>query len=170
MVLKSQKGNGTTAEMWFPVAETSSVATTIDDVSTGAVTVSRKLTVLVVDDDPLVRINMAAMLEDLEHTVYEASSALEALSVLDREDAIELVLTDQVMPHMTGAELIGEIKSRRPQLPTILATGFAELPPGVDPLQQITLAKPFRQYDLQRAVNEALQDPKMRVVRFRGRA
>jgi DNA-binding NtrC family response regulator len=103
--------------------------------------------------------------------VHEASSALEALSVLGRENAIELVLTDQVMPQTTGAELIGEIKSRWPQLPTVLATGFAELPPSIDPLQQITLAKPFRQYDLQQAVNAALEDQKkQRVVRFRGRA
>ena len=108
------------------------------------------------------------MLEDLGHTVHEASSALEALSILGRESAIELVLTDQAMPQMTGAELIGEIKSRWPKLPVILATGFAELPPGIDPLQQITLAKPFLQYDLEQAVNAALEDPKKRrVVRFR---
>jgi FixJ family two-component response regulator len=71
---------------------------------------------------------------------------------------------------MTGAELIGEIKSRWPKLPVILATGFAELPAGIDPIQQVTLAKPFRQYDLEQAVSAALEDPKTRrVVRFRGR-
>jgi DNA-binding NtrC family response regulator len=69
---------------------------------------------------------------------------------------------------MTGAELIGEIKSRWPKLPVILATGFAELPPGTDPLQQITLAKPFLQYDLEQAVNAVLDPKKRRVVRFRG--
>ena len=169
LVLKSQKGKGTTAELWFPVAEKSPVAATVNEVSARTATISRKLTVLVVDDDPLVLTNMAAMLEDLGHTVHEASSALEALSILGRESAIELVLTDQAMPHMTGAELIGEIKSRWPKLPVILATGFAELPPGTDPLQQITLAKPFLQYDLEQAVNAVLEDPKKRrVVRFRG--
>jgi len=170
--LKSQKGKGTTAELWFPVAEKSPVATTVDDVSARTATVSRKLTVLVVDDDPLVLTNMAAMLEDLGHTVHEASSAIEALSVLGRESAIELVLTDQAMPQMTGAELIGEIKGRWPKLPIILATGFAELPPSIDPLQQITLAKPFLQHHLEQAVYAALENPKKkrRVVRFRGRA
>ena len=112
---------------------------------------------------------MAAMLEDLGHSVHEASSALDALSILGRESAIELVLTDQAMPQMTGAELIGEIKTRWPKLPTILATGFAELPPTIEPLQ-ITLAKPFLQYDLEQALNAALEDPKTRrVVRFRER-
>lgn len=169
LVLKSQRGQGTTAELWFPVAEKSPVATTVNEVSVRTAAISRKLTILVVDDDLLVLTNMAAMLEDLGHTVHEASSAREALSVLGRESAIELVLTDQAMPQMTGAELIGEIKSRWPKLPVILATGFAELPPGIDPLQQITLAKPFLQYDLEQAVYAVLEDPKKRrVVRFRG--
>ncbi|HSZ96905.1 MAG TPA: PAS domain S-box protein, partial [Bradyrhizobium sp.] len=167
LVLKSRKGKGTTAELWFPVAEKSPVAATVNQVFATA-TKSRKLTILVVDDDPLVLTNMAAMLEDLGHTVHEASSALEALAILGRESAIELVLTDQAMPQMTGAELIGEINSRWPKLPAILATGFAELPSGIDPLQQITLAKPFLQDALEQAVNGALEDPKKRrVVRFR---
>jgi FixJ family two-component response regulator len=63
---------------------------------------------------------------------------------------------------------IGEMKGRWLKLPVILATGFAELPPDIDPLQQITLAKPFLQYDLEQAVNAALEDQKKRrVVRFR---
>jgi CheY-like chemotaxis protein len=46
---------------------------------------------------------MAAMVDDLGHTVFEATSALEALAILRRESAIRLVLTDQAMPQMTGA-------------------------------------------------------------------
>jgi len=169
LCLKSQRGKGTTAELWLPVAEGTPVAAALKQVAAPTAAASRKLTVLVVDDDPLVLTNMSAMLDDLGHTVHEASSALEALSILGRESAIELVLTDQAMSRMTGAELIGEIKSRWPKLPVILATGFAELPSGIDPLQQITLAKPFLQYDLTQAVNAALEDPRMRrVVRFRG--
>ena len=170
LVLKSRKGKGTTAELWFPVAEKSPYLT-VDAAVTAPMRTkdTPNLTILVVDDDPLVLTNMAAMLEDLGHTVFEASSALEALSILGRESAIELVLTDQAMPQMTGTELIGEIKSGWPNLPVILATGFAELPPDIDPLQQITLAKPFLQYDLEQAVKAALEDPKTRrVVRFRG--
>jgi PAS domain S-box-containing protein len=171
LVLKSQREKGTTAELWFPIAEKSPTATTDEPSAPRAgVALSQKLTVLVVDDDPLVLTNMAAMLEDLGHRVHEASSAREALSILDRESAIELVLTDQAMPQMTGAELIEEIKGRWPKLPIILATGFAELPPTIDQFQQVTLAKPFRQCDLQQAVIAALEDPKRRrVVRFRTR-
>ena len=55
----------------------------------------------------------------------------------------------------------------RPELPVILATGFAELPSGTDPLQ-ITLAKPFLQYDLARAVEIAMTAPDTRrVLKFR---
>ncbi len=166
LVLKSRIGQGTTAELWLPVAERSPVAA----VKTRAPEPSQdppKLTVLVVDDDPLVLTNIAAMLEDIGHTVFEAASAHEALAILRRERAIQLVLTDQAMPQMTGLQLVEEIKSGWPDLPVILASGFAELPPGADPLL-ITLAKPFLQYDLAQAVKMALEDPQTRrVVRFR---
>ena len=118
----------------------------------------RRLIVLVVDDDPLVLTNMAAMLDDLGHEVFEASSAREALAILRRESGIQLVITDQVMPHMTGLQLVEEIKDTWPDLSLILATGFAELRPGADP-RQITLAKPFRQHDLAHAVETAMTTP-----------
>jgi PAS domain S-box-containing protein len=155
-ILKSQKGNGTTAELWLPVAPRTALPAGADRSDqplprTGL----RPLTVLVVDDDPLVLTNMAVMIEDLGHTVFEAGSALQALSILRREQGIELVITDQAMPQMTGIELIEEIKLGWPDLPVVLATGFAELPSGTDPLQ-ITLAKPFRQYDLEQAVQTVI--------------
>jgi CheY-like chemotaxis protein len=167
LVLKSKKGQGTTAELWLPVAEKSPVVAKAAEVE--APTPIKNLTVLVVDDDPLVLTNMAVMLDDLGHTVFEAASALDALTILRRESTIQLVLTDQAMPQMTGLQLIEQIKSGWPKLPVVLATGFAELPPDADPLQ-ITLAKPFLQYDLEQAVKAALEDPKnRRVVRFRRR-
>jgi DNA-binding NtrC family response regulator len=127
----------------------------------------RRLIVLVVDDDPLVLTNMAAMLDDIGHRVFEAGSAREALTILRRESGIQLVITDQAMPQMTGMQLIEEIKDNWPDLPVILATGFAELPPGTDP-RQITLAKPFRQHDLAYAAETAMTAPDARrVLRFR---
>ena len=167
LVLKSRKGHGTTVELWLPVAEKSPVASVSETPEPTPSQSMRSTTVLVVDDDPLVLTNMAAMLDDMGHTVFEAASAAEALAVLGRESTVELVVTDQAMPKMTGLQLIDEIRRGWPRLPVILATGFAELPPGTDPLQ-ITLAKPFFQYDLEQAVVAALADPKTRrVVRFR---
>ena len=104
--------------------------------------------------------------DDVGHEGFEASSARDALATLGRESGIQLVITDQAMPHMTGLQLIEEIKDNWPDLPVILATGFAELPPGADP-QQIALAKPFRQHDLAYAVETAMTTPDAgRILRF----
>jgi hypothetical protein len=111
LVLKSRKGKGTTAELWLPVAPKSPVAAVTEDKPSSPVS-SRPLTVLVVDDDSLVLTNMAAMLEDIGHRVFEAVSAQKALSILRRERDIDLVITDQAMPRMTGSELIANQSTR----------------------------------------------------------
>jgi CheY-like chemotaxis protein len=98
--------------------------------------------------------------------VFEADSASKALSILRREKDIDLVITDQAMPRMTGTELIAAINGERPGLPTILATGYSEMPPETDPLQP-RLAKPFRQHDLVQAVEQAMTEPsERRVLKF----
>jgi PAS domain S-box-containing protein len=169
LILQSQKGKGTAVEMWLPVAEKLRAPPAETLPKSVPSKTPQNLTMLVVDDDPLVLTNMGAMLSDLGHKVFEAASGREALEILRRENSIELVLTDQAMPRMTGLQLIEEIGKDWPRLPVILATGFGELPPGVAPLQ-ITLAKPFVQYDLAQAVEAALTDPRNRkVLKFRAR-
>ena len=94
------------------------------------------------DDDPLVLTNTVAMLQDLGHTAIPASSGQQALDLLRTEDSIDLLLTDEIMPGMTGTELAAAIREW-PKLSIILATGFAETPSdrGAPP----RLAKPFTQ-------------------------
>jgi CheY-like chemotaxis protein len=111
----------------------------------------RTLTILTVDDDPLVALNTLSLLEELGHTVYSVSSGSRALEVLRREGHIDLVITDQAMPGMTGSELASKIHAEKPDLPVILATGYAELPPG-EGRGIPRLAKPFRQGDLADAI------------------
>jgi CheY-like chemotaxis protein len=167
--LNSKKGKGTTVELWLPISEKVQTPVAKSEPPPAPLIATKILTVLVVDDDPLVLTNMSAMLTDLGHKVFEAASASEALDILRRENSIELVLTDHAMPRMTGFELIEQIGKNWPHLPVILATGFAELPPGLDP-QRPTLAKPFTQQDLTQAVAAALSEPKDRkVLKFRGR-
>src|SRR5262249_29220862 len=125
-------------------------------------------TILVVDDDPLVLMNTAALLDDAGHRVLEASSAAQAIRILRRSEDVDLVVTDQVMPSMTGAELIAAIKAEWPDLPVVLATGFAELPPGADPTVP-KLAKPYQQDDLLRMVEQHGRPLDDRIVRFRPR-
>ena len=167
LILRSRKGQGTTAELWLPVAKKTEKAAEAEAPGQVPAKEQRRLIVLVVDDDPLVLTNLAAMLDDLGHRVFEAGSAREALTILRHESGIELVITDQAMPHMTGLQLIEEIRNNWPGLPVILATGFAELPPDTG-LRQITLAKPFRQHDFAHAVETAMTVPDARrVLRFR---
>jgi len=87
---------------------------------------------------------------------------------LRRESAIDLVITDQAMPHMTGMQLAEAIRAERPDLPIILVTGYAELPPGSD-LAIPKLGKPFHQQDLATAISDALQrhEAAQRVVKLR---
>jgi PAS domain S-box-containing protein len=166
LVLRSTKGQGTTAELWLPEAEAGSLREDAPQTGPGLPAL-QALTVLVVDDDPLVLMNTAAMLEDLGHAVLEASSGEQALRVLRRADNIDLVITDQMMPGMTGAQLIEAIGSEDPALPVILASGYAELPE--DQLAGIArLNKPFEQAELAKAmVNTFL--PQGKVLPFRTR-
>jgi PAS domain S-box-containing protein len=158
LVLESRRGDGTVAALWLPEArpdaDLSSLARLPDPEAGEA---ERALRVLAVDDDGLVLMNTAAMLEDLGHTVFEASSGKQALEILRRDEAIDLVVTDQAMPYMTGAQLLAEIRANWPELRVILATGYAELPPGTD-TDASRLAKPFRQEDLRRAILGAMRD------------
>jgi CheY-like chemotaxis protein len=106
-----------------------------------------------VDDDILVCAGTAAMLDDLGHTVLEAHSGAEALVWLESGRQIDLLITDQLMPKMTGTELIHIVRERWPGLRFILATGYAEHPVGFSPIVNVPrLSKPFRQEELERMI------------------
>ena len=145
LILHSQKGNGTTAELWLPAAETSPRPVAAPQAVLERLL--RPLTILAVDDDVLVLMNAVGMLEDLGHTVFEAYSGPEALEILRREDSIDLVVTDQAMPKMTGTELAKVIRSEWPDIPVLLATGYADMAPR-DDIGLPRLAKPYLQRDL----------------------
>jgi len=113
--------------------------------------VPKALTILAVDDDPLVLMNTVAMLEDMGHVVIDAMSGAEALTKLHGA-AIDLMITDQAMPGMSGSELARQVHELRPGLPVILATGYAELPPSGNAALP-RLPKPFSQAELERAVS-----------------
>jgi CheY-like chemotaxis protein len=155
LVLKSRPGEGTTAELWLPVA--TAAADQVREAADPKPLNGRKgpFVILAVDDDALVLLNTTAMLEDLGHTVLEATSGKSALEIVQREAGIDLVITDQAMPNMTGSDLAAAIRAEKPHLPIILATGFAELPPGADEGLP-KLSKPFRQHQLADAIARAV--------------
>ena len=144
-ILKSRKDVGTTAELWLPVALANS--TTTPAIEETAMSRVPRLCVLVVDDDNLVLTSTSLLLEDLGHRVISASSGAQALELFDSEPAIDLVITDMAMPKMNGEQLAQIIRNIRPQLPIILATGYAERLEGLA-ARLPRLSKPFTQLNL----------------------
>jgi PAS domain S-box-containing protein len=109
-VLRSRVGEGTKAEIWLPTAERLATREPIPSPAPAVKRYYEPLVVLAVDDDPLVLTNTVAMLEELGHTAIEASSGRRALEILRDDNSIDVVVTDQVMPGMTGAELAKTIR------------------------------------------------------------
>ncbi len=86
------------------------------------------VTILCVDDEDLPRTLRKLILQKQGYQVITAASGEEALALLQRED-IGLVLSDQLMPRMTGTELTKFVKSTRPDMPVVLISGVNEIPP-----------------------------------------
>ena len=156
--LSSVKGGGTTVSLWLPVAENGLAAAPLQETTPeeGPSMSAHPLRVLVVDDDVLVSMGTSAMLEDLGHVAVEAPSAARALEILASDNNIDLVITDHAMPGMTGAELARFIFSTFPELPVILASGYAELPNDEGLSNLLRLTKPFTQEQLHAAVQRML--------------
>ena len=89
-----------------------------------AVTEAGTRTILLVEDDPRVREATATALAELGHVVHAFASGHEALIRIAGDPAIALLMTDIVMPEMTGVELVQAAKALRPDLPVIFVTGF----------------------------------------------
>lgn len=87
-----------------------------------------RFVILCVDDERVSLKVRSRVLEKAGHEVIQADSAAEALEIL-RSRSVDLVLTDLLMPVMTGAELAREVKKLRPNLPVVLFSGVNEMPP-----------------------------------------
>jgi CheY-like chemotaxis protein len=153
--LSSKAGQGTRVDLWLP--RSPHEAKPESDVAQPSLKLAgRHCRILLVDDDALVRMGTADMLEDLGHEVVEAGSAAEALTLLQSGVRLDMVITDQAMPGMRGTELAAQIGRKYPGLPIILATGYAELPNEEDPGLP-RLSKPFRQEDIGKIIDAVLQ-------------
>jgi signal transduction histidine kinase/DNA-binding response OmpR family regulator len=150
--LSSVVGRGTTATLVLPVT---TKATEIAGPAQLGRNVNRCAVILFVDDDPLIAMSTTEMLEDLGHRVIGANSGHHALDILNSEQPIDLMVTDHVMPGMTGIELAARSRQVRPALPILLATGYADLPEGA-PLDLPRLAKPYHQDQLRDRLDQLL--------------
>lgn len=153
--LTSQVGLGTKAELWLPVT---SIAAEQEKPTAAEPNeeATKKITILVVDDDALIAMSTVDMLEDLGHEVIEANSGDRALEILRDNQSIDLLVTDYSMPRMNGAELAAAAHQIRPQLPVLLATGYAELPAGSG-LSLPRIGKPYQQDQLAAEIMKVLK-------------
>ncbi|WP_413247023.1 PAS domain S-box protein [Sphingomonas sp. 1P06PA] len=152
VTIESQLGEGTTVALWLPVS-----AEPIMVESGPADRASKSFgrgTALLVDDEELVRMSTAEMLHDLGFEVVEVSNAQEALRLLQNGEMPDLLITDHLMPGMTGADLAHEARAMDPGLAVLIVSGYAEVD-GIDPdLPRLT--KPFRNADLAASIAELL--------------
>ncbi|MGY4664241.1 PAS domain S-box-containing protein [Pseudomonas chlororaphis] len=154
LILKSLKGQGTTAELWLPLA---SQATPVVPARLPAPDSQQQpLCVLVVDDDSLVLTSTTLLLEDLGHQVLCAMSGAQALQRFAEYPAIDLMITDLAMPVMDGGQLASAVRELRPDLPIILASGYAQRLEGLAAALP-RVPKPYTQLQLIEALAQAVR-------------
>ncbi|HET9161293.1 MAG TPA: ATP-binding protein, partial [Caulobacteraceae bacterium] len=150
--LQSEPGRGTVVELWLPASKTAAPS---PDASTFEPAAPPTGGVLLVEDDVLVRASTAAMLSDLGYTVVECGSAAEAIVLLEGGVAIDLMVSDHLMPGMTGAELARTVAKRWPAIGALIISGYANVDEIAPDLPR--LIKPFRQADLAAALTAVVR-------------
>jgi len=144
LTLDSRAGEGTVAALWLPVSDSVPAFAAVRRESE-AVPGAGAGTVLLVDDEPLVRASTADMLTEMGYEVVEAESGSDALALVDVR-VPDLVITDHLMPGLSGTDLALILAAERPGLPVLIVSGYADLD-GL-PADLPRLTKPFRQADL----------------------
>jgi signal transduction histidine kinase/ActR/RegA family two-component response regulator len=160
----SAPGAGTTVEIWLRAdsGDSDSLARPAEP----AAAVPRKgARILVVEDDDFVRTSMVASLEALGHEVAQAADGEAGLRELGRA-APDLMITDYLMPGITGAELVRRARKDHPGLPMIIATGYADMKAIEQVIgDDMVLRKPFQLAELASSVDRALQRMEARAGR-----
>lgn len=153
--IQSEPGQGTSIRLSLPAMSASAtepLPTASPTENTGTA-----LSVLLVDDDELIRESVPSMLETLGHRAVVASGGLEALRRLEAGLKVDLVILDMNMPGLSGVDTLGRIRLLRPELPILVTTGFRE--EGLDEVlashvKVATLMKPYGMADLAAKLKE----------------
>jgi CheY-like chemotaxis protein len=155
--LYSEQGQGTTFKIYLPRADkeaTSPAEQAAAEIAGGAETI------LLVEDDAAVRRSVDTQLRSLGYQTIMASNAAEALQLVDRGEAFDLLFTDLIMPgSMNGRQLADEVRKRRPAAKVLFTSGYTEdsvLQRGLLDAGVLLLSKPYRKADLARLVRQAL--------------
>jgi PAS domain S-box-containing protein len=147
LTIASESGKGTQVSIWLPESDECPAAGAGNRDPQRSRMVG---TALLVDDEANIRVSTADMLNALGFVVREASSAESALAEIDAGFVPELLITDHLMPGMTGVQLARLVRERRPTTKTLIVSGFADVE-GIDPSFP-RLTKPFLQSELEAAL------------------
>ncbi len=154
----SEEGHGTTIKMYLPPGKT---PTAVGEGVTQAAVEGGHETILVVEDDRLVREYVLAQLQSLGYVTLQAANAAEALAIVASGEPFDLLFTDVIMPgKMNGRQLADEVLKTRPDLRVVFTSGYTEnaiIHHGRLDLGVLLLAKPYRKSDLARIIRKALQ-------------
>jgi CheY-like chemotaxis protein len=156
--IDSEVGSGTSIKIFLPQAPAQ--AERARDLQPAPVA-GRRETILVVEDDALVRKYVTGQLESLGYRTLEAANGADALAVVDSDVGFELLFTDVMMPGaMNGRALAEEAVKRRPSLKVLFTSGYTENAihaNGCLPAGALLLPKPYRKAALARMVGQAVR-------------
>lgn len=158
----SKVGAGTVFRVFFPALATATVET--DDQTDSMIIASGgRETILLVEDEPVLRELVAKVLQEYDYRVLEAETGVQALKVWDEHQGkIDLLLTDMVMPGgVSGAELAQQLRQRKPDLRVIYSSGYSSEIVGKNFSEHdpVFLAKPYRPPQLAHRVRKCLDAP-----------
>jgi CheY-like chemotaxis protein len=143
LTIQSKLQVGTVVELWLPV---SAEAALLLDTAQSEAKPSATGLALLVDDEDIVRASTADMLIELGYDVVEASSAEDAIEMISSGALPDVVITDHLMPGMTGTDMAYQLRDIGVAVPVLIISGYAEddgIAPGLP-----RLTKPFRQAEL----------------------
>jgi len=153
LTIASRPGRGTNIDLWLPVSLDNVQAAKAEAGTNQATAPALRGVVLLVDDENLVRASTAELLKELGYEVIEAASAEACLQVINSGASFDILVTDHLMPGMTGVHLAQAVREIKPGAPVLIISGYAEAE-GVPPdLPRLT--KPFRRADLALSLSAA---------------
>jgi signal transduction histidine kinase/CheY-like chemotaxis protein len=145
--VESEPGRGTRVTLWLPVA---AAAACPAHEKSEAAPFAASGTVLLVDDEEVVRASTADMLGEIGYAVAQAASAEEALRLLEGGLLPSVVISDHLMPGMSGTELAQSLRRTRPDMPVLIISGYAEADGTTVDFPRLN--KPFRRAELTAAL------------------
>ena len=155
--VESTVGVGTTISLFLPRYHGAARSSSITEAAPAAKAAGMQLSILLVEDDPRVQASTRAGLIELGHAVRACASGAEALSILAEDARFDLLLTDVMMPGMTGPELVALINRDYPHILTLFVTGYVgEAGQSEDFTGHEVLRKPFTIAALGNAIGRAM--------------